>query len=348
MTRHSELHLLIDWKQQLSEEALSEFPPTLQLEKRIVCPALGRNKGKVMTQFYGCPVNDFRGETPFTLYILRDTAPLYLYRTTTKGKRRVNAHLFDLKKQLRRQYARRNEPTCVFHGTDNIQETKDNLRALGLFKQHYPQRSFRSLAKAFEHLNSDPSFQWLALRNFKQMPTACVEEHTDVDILVSDYFAAKALLDAEGYSSSGMFENGGYCVLNTVIIADKPVLFDFCYVGDGYYDSQFQRDMLAARELRRECVYCPTHTDYQLSLLYHGIVHKTQIAKKYADQYHTWWPKMNMKRENLYDLLTELMEARGYNFTKPEASVRFNLHRHVKHQRRPRVRQVGQPVSGYF
>ena len=58
-----------------------------------------------------------------------------------------------------------------------------------------------------------------------------VSEHTDVDLLVSDYFLAKRLLDGDsGYPSgagagAGMVEDGGDRVMNLVTVGESDTCF---------------------------------------------------------------------------------------------------------------------------
>ena len=62
-------------------------------------------------------------EKQFNLYIIKDLNPVYDYRKTSKGNRLVNIHMFDTKQSLRKVAGGYN-----IHATDNIQETKDNLK----------------------------------------------------------------------------------------------------------------------------------------------------------------------------------------------------------------------------
>ena len=101
-----------------------------------------------MSKFYNMAVDDFRGETTFNIYLLNDYNPIYKLRKTSKGKRLVNTKLFDLKKTLRNN-------DYSIHGTDNIQETKDNLVVLNLFDKYYKQKKFNSLSEVFDVLNSN-------------------------------------------------------------------------------------------------------------------------------------------------------------------------------------------------
>jgi len=62
-----------------------------------------------------------------------------------------------------------------------------------------------------------------------------VDEHQDVDLLVSDYFSAKRVLDGDaGYSAGGadmmrMLEDGGGGVMNLVSVGKSSSVFISSY-----------------------------------------------------------------------------------------------------------------------
>ena len=169
-----ERHLLIDWTcyfPLLEKQILSP----LKLVKKIKIKKL-KNKKAIMSRFYNTNVNDFRGETDFDAYIIDDTNPIYDYRKTSKGNRKVNIHLFDLKKSLRKITG-----GYKIHATDNIQETKDNLKTLGLYDKYYNKKTFDTLQDVFHELNKHPKLKWVVMRNFEDMPdNITIDEHPDV------------------------------------------------------------------------------------------------------------------------------------------------------------------------
>ena len=132
MNNISELHILIDWTCHFAsiEEKITGF---LQLVTKIQMKKLKRKK-EIISKFYNTFVDDFRGNTDFNVYIIKDTNPIYDYRKTSKGNRKVNVNIFDLKTSLRKITG-----GYKIHATDNIQETKDNLMVLGLYDKYYKQ-----------------------------------------------------------------------------------------------------------------------------------------------------------------------------------------------------------------
>ena len=270
----SELHLLIDWTCHFN--GLEQFLCNeVQIVKLIKHKKL-ENKTKIMSEFYEIPVDDFRGNTNFNIYLLEDLNPNYQYRNTSKGRRKVNTNIFDLKKKLRGITG-----GYKIHATDNIQETKDNLRVLGL-SMLYTQKKFNSLREVFVELNKHPKLNWIVMRNFEGMPDKLtIDEHLDIDLLVNDYFLVKTILDATS-ATKDRFEDGKHRILNHVIIQNKKVLFDFRFVGDNYYDKKLQEKMLNTRIKHPNGFFTPNNEMHLYTLIYHAIIHKQKISHTYT------------------------------------------------------------------
>ena len=320
---YAEQHLFVDWTCHHDETALRQkFDAVgLQVTAVLLREALSSPR-TTMVRFYRLQpeqwsASDVRGTVPFRLFLLTDPSPRYLPRLTTKGTRRVNTNVFDMKTDLRRH----GTTAHPVHATDNIQETKDNLAALGLRESHYQRRTFDSLVHVFHTLNAVPGLQWLVLRNFEEMPTyALQDDHQDIDLLVSDFYATKAALDADAAVDSHRLEDGGYRVLQTVMMGGVPTLFDFRHVGDQYYDRAFQVDMLQQRR-RYQMFYVPTRENHLFSLLYHSLVHKRVLSPTYERVFSRYGLPLN--RQWLRELLNRFMQARGYAYVRPEPSVGY-------------------------
>jgi len=318
-----ELHLIIDWTNYFKniDNFLSE---TLKIKHIIKMNKL-QNKVKTMSKFYNVKVDDFRGETNFTIYLIEDKNPIYDFRKTSKGKRKVNIHLFDLKKYLRAKYFKN---TCKIHGTDNIQETKENLKTLKIFKEYYKEKNFNSLLDVFNELNKYPQLNWMVMRNFEGMPNnITIDGHLDVDLLVNDYYLVKRILDGTSVIETRnrtrrwnkQFENGAHRILNYVKINNKNVLFDFRSVGDNYYCNNLQIDMLKTRILHKNGFYIPNPEYHLYSLIYHAIIHKSKIAKNYINIFKEYGLDndiVNNKKE-LKKILDIFIKKKNYVYIKP-------------------------------
>jgi hypothetical protein len=342
----TELHLVIDWTNHF-ENIGEQLGASLTLLKTFHAAALGTEKTRLMSLFYGKHVDDFRGEDPFRIHFIRDEAPTYDYRKTTRGKRVVNTNMFDLKIHLRSFTGR-----FKVHATENIQETHDNLKALGLYGEHYERKTFSSLTDVFDALNRCRDLQWVVMRNFEKMPDEVhVDNHLDIDILVNDYFLAKRVLDAfthHEWPYGTSYEDGGYRVLNNVIIDGVSVLFDIRCIGDNYYDAKFQTDMLRSRVMHRRSgawlnFYVPEPRHHLYSLIYHSIIHKERVSKTYVDVFkHLGLSVDEMAPGPLYERLYPYMLEHNYSYTRPDdLSVGFFYRQGLK-----RCRVTVWPTNG--
>jgi hypothetical protein len=319
----SELHVIIDWTCYFSDLESKIISP-LELVKKIHLHKLP-NSREVMSRFYNVSVDDFRGKTDFNVYIVRDNNPFYDFRKTSKGDRRVNINMFDLKQSLRKITG-----GYKIHGTDNIQETKDNLKVLGLFNENYIEKKFNTLKDVFDELNRYPELKWIVMRNFEGMPdNITIDEHLDIDLLVSDYYLVKTILDGIsadccGANKNNRYEDGKNRILNNVTINNKKVLFDFRYVGDNYYDKKFQEKMLNTRIRHSNGFYIPNKENHLYSLIYHSIIHKAKISPTYIKVFKEYGLKESeINRNSLRNKLNHYMSSNGYSYVKPEPSVGY-------------------------
>ena len=312
-----ETHLIIDCTNYFISLD-DKIKNSLKIVNKIVLKKL-ENKNSIISKFYDVNVNDFRGETDFTLYILEDNNPIYDYRKTSKGYRKVNINIFDLKSKLRNITG-----GYKIHATDNIQETKDNLKTLNLFNQYYKQKQFKSLNDVFNELNKYSELKWIVLRNFENMPYQInIDNHLDVDLLVNDYYLIKRILDGTSATNS-RYEDGKNRILNHVIINNKNILFDFRCLGDNYYDYNFQNALLNTRIQHKYNFYIPNNEMHLYSLIYHAIIHKQNISNTYI-QIFKQNNITNIHKNNLKKLLDNFMNKYNFKYCRPEPSVGYFL-----------------------
>ena len=61
--------------------------------------------------------------------------------------------------------------------------------------KYYNKKTFDTLQDIFHELNKHPKLKWVVMRNFEDMPdNITIDEHLDVDLLVSDYYLVKTIL----------------------------------------------------------------------------------------------------------------------------------------------------------
>lgn len=312
----NELHILIDWTSRLDIDFVNSSICEFQLDvQNIHYHEALPNKKDVLSAFYNTIVDDYRGGVPFRIYIINDSNPVYDYRHTSKGKRLVNTKLFDLKFHLRKLAGGQ------IHGTDNIQETKHNLRCLGLFQQYYNQKEFSDLNDVFSELNKHPRLEWLITHNFNEF----VEED-DIDFLTNDYYYFMRILDTIERPKLNVLNgvsNGGSSVRNYIKLNNKFKPIDIRYIGDNFYDIQFQKDMMASRILFHN-FYIPDKTYHIFSLIYHAIVHKPAISNTYTSIFISYGIEpQDINKPFLKAVLDPFMKRHNYRYVKPEPSVGF-------------------------
>jgi len=314
-----EVHLIIDWCCHFDLNTMQTFIKNSELVVNSIHfhEPIG-NKKEILSLFYNTDVDDFRGQTHFNIFIINDKTPKYEHRNTSKGLRKVNSKLFDLKTQLRQITG-----GYKIHATDNIQETKDNLRCLSLFNKYYNQKVFTDISHVFNTLNVYIQLKWVVMRNFEEMPSnLTIDEHLDIDLLVNDYFLVKTILDADS-ATDLRYDDGGPRILNFVYIGNTRVLFDFRQVGDNYYDINFQQNMLDTRISLRN-FYTPNNEYHLFSLIYHAIVHKPAISETYIKIFIKYGiePK-DINISFLRIVLNQFMTKNNFHYVRPEPSVGF-------------------------
>ena len=318
-----EQHFMVDWTLHYTEEHIRKVImswPNLLIRKMVQHPKFTNNAERVSTfsKFYNMHVDDFRGITPFNMYFIYDLKPKYGLRPSSKGQRLVNVAMFDLKKALRTAMG----GGFKIHATDNIQETKENQVALGQ-PEEYQKRAFDSLRRVFDVLNFS-GIEYVVLRNFEKMPDKIKIDpnHLDVDLLVSDYYEAKRLLDGDSPPStwSTSYENGHYRVVNKVSIEGKQVDFDLRHVGDNYMCKQWQLDILKRRVKLDSGMYVPSEEDHLYTIIYHAIIQKPSISETYVNVMTSlgkFTDAQARDKQFLRERMGSFMESRGYKMVPP-------------------------------
>ena len=317
MNNLNEIHLVIDWTCYFDDikRFLDKSLEIIDIKKikKLV------NKKKVLSEFYKTNVDDFRGNTDFNIYIIKDKNPIYDFRQTSKGKHRVNIHIFDLKKSLRKITG-----GYKIHATDNIQETKVNLKVLGLYDTYYKEKKFNSLHDVFNELNKYPQLKWVITHNFDDFV-----DGDDIDFLTDDYFYFMRVLDTTENPKGGKFNSvsdGGDSVRNYIKVGKKNIPIDIRYLGDNFYDKKLEQDMLDTRIKHPNGFYIPNKEMHLYSLIYHAIIHKPKISSTYLKVFKQYGLKdSEINKKNLKNILDAWLKQKGYSYCKPEPSVGYFL-----------------------
>lgn len=270
------------------------------------------------------------GTGDFLLVVLEDPTPEYGMRETSSGPRRVNARLFDKKQEYRRWTGGGHR----IHTSDTPYETdKDLTLLLGVdaagFRSRYPGSSreevllrrdctgvggYDSLETFFQVL--DHAIDYCVLRNYECLPGQYTEEeHGDIDLLVEDpAFAAYLTLARPVFPEP-------WRVYHLVRIGGRDVPFDFRYVGDQYYDTPWEKQILRTRERCRGLFYVPDAENAFYTLLYHAYVQKRTVAPDYLPKLEAQGRRIGVEfrpgPDDAVRLLDGFMERNDYEYTRP-------------------------------
>lgn len=301
-----------------------------------------------LTRFYGMnlPKNSNKekhcGKGPFLLVVVRDFNPIYRLRSTSSGSKVVNVNMYDSKEMYRSWTGGGHK----IHATNSSVETQHDLTLLkgkniedylSMIEANFDGRIGRvsediigyngwtDISQLFYILNS--TVNYAVLRNFECLPDDYnMTNHGDIDLLTDSYFNLKCVANAkEVYKDSCR-------VQNLVKIDQDWVQFDFRFVGDDYYDTKWQRDMLRSRLLDKGGFYRLNDKDYFFSLLYHALIHKKTVGqdyftrlKSFADVGFVLNFEIPETTVAMHSLLKEYMEVKGYAPSFPkDYSVYFN------------------------
>ena len=273
-----------------------------------------------------------KGKQPFYVFIIEDDNPKYAVRDATRITKPVNLNMYDLKHLLRKGRS------GFLHATDNLEEVHDNLQVLShlmddesiyqIWKDWRPR--FNGMIEFFDKLNANKHLEYVIMRNFDHYPEAVtVDEHTDIDILVNDYFLFKSLAGGKNRKKPA-YEDGGFKVANLVQFADKEVTVDTRSIGDDYYCKSWQQDILANR-IPYKGFFIMDDKNHFYSLLYHALIHKPQISETYYKTFLALGHEFGVTKENVRDriylrkLLDEFITSHGYEYVRAhDKGVFFN------------------------
>ena len=298
-----------------------------------------------LSRFYGenLPAGSHKekhcGTDTFCCVIVKDNNPTYEIRDTSKGARVVNSRLYDAK-QLYRAWTSGGHK---IHATDNIKETK--LQLALLFGKDYNEyllqdkvdkkiieynnnlmgaNGWKSFDELFHILNL--TLNYIVLRNFDNLEEQLTTKHPDVDILVENRSLTKDILNAVETT------NKSYRVQHSVKINNKDINFDIRYVGDNYYDKNWEIELLKTKVKHEKGFYIPDNLNLLYSLIYHALIHKQHISEDYLKQFIALSIALNLDFKSpsligtsLLDMLLLYMYEHNYDIVEPyDLSVFFN------------------------
>lgn len=169
---------------------------------------------------------------------------------------------------------------------------------------------WRNLSHYFEMLK-ESNIKYVILRKFDLFPDDFIDNDHDIDILCEDRdmfaFVSNAVHRSIGIS--------GY----KIIIEGKDISLDIRYIGDNYYDSKWEQDIINSRVLYKN-FYLPDKNNLYFSILYHVFTQKKYIPEYYCSyidqlEVHIWGLSIN--NHDRLKVLINYMKIRNYYYVKP-------------------------------
>jgi len=343
-----EIHLFLIWSNarptfaKILDDLRGRFEVLTHVDIRWSAEKFASN----MTRFYGVnlPSQSYKevhcGNGPFAMVLVRDAAPKYEERKTSRGPVVVNTNMFDAKSVYREWTGGGHR----IHATNSIEECRHDVALLtGLGPEAFLQeraargapdgellerdltgaRGWRDLRELFGVLNQ--CTRTVVLRNFEAMPDEyTLAGHGDIDLLCEDPVMAAYVLGGERAFPDARR------VHYYVKLGGERVPFDLRSPDDRYMEPEWSRAILQDRVLREGVFFTPPPNDYFFSLLYHAMIHKRRVSDDYLDRLIALAPGIGVSTEAVIDpaarseLMNGFMRARGYRYCSPvDPTVNF-------------------------
>jgi|GEM_PF-938955 len=348
---NEEYHLFIIWNKARKKERqiLAIIDDRFDILYEIYLTWSDKNFASNLTRFYGVnlPPDSGKekhiGKGQFVVVIVKDKEPNYEYHGTSKGKEYVNSNIFTHKTKFRELTGGGHK----IHATNTSAEFMHDFALLfgcsidNFFSRYKPysgkplvmkndlvgSNGWDSLEQVFDVLNMTEDY--VVLRNFDPLPDKYyADNHGDIDLLVGRYDSSRYALNATPVFSEA------HRVHNKIIVNNAEVFLDIRYVGDKYYCSGWESNILAEKEVYNG-VNIPNKHNLFYTLLYHALIHKPSVAIDYIKTLDSINSQINevggaitkkwITSNSSKKLLAEYMFSNKYKITKPEPSVYYNV-----------------------
>lgn len=157
---------------------------------------------------------------------------------------------------------------------------------------------------------------YVILRNHENIKDASlyVDGHGDVDLLCEDSRLMAKALGAKPYHH----EDG---VHYYVKVAGEKVSLDLRSVGDGYYCTPWQQEMLQSR-VQENGIWVMNLENYLYSLIHHAILQKRSLSEEYSLRLKEMSQRQGVRVETLTErsfisILEKYMIEKGYFYVYP-------------------------------
>ena len=254
------------------------------------------------------------------VYVVKSINPIFKSHTMIfeKEKKFVDDKIFVFKKNIRKN------KLSFLHISDNFEEAKRNAIFISKTKNNFPakyffqtQHVFENKKQLFKKLNKTKKLKYVVLRK----PSS---EKDDLDILVNDYFLFKRVVDSHSYKTKNLnfisnsgdpVDENGFKVANYIRLKNKLVKVDVRFVGDDYFDKNWQKKILIKTKFNKD-YKVPNRENFLYSLLYHIVYHKGYIDRKYNKILKKHFKFKILDLETIKETINDYLKLKNYKVTR--------------------------------
>src|SRR5919106_877013 len=352
----AELHLFVIWSAARIEEKRILADIRDRLEVRCVhevhwSPELVRQnysrfyRGRLVPPYRNVRLN--KGNGPVLVVTALDRSPRYEMRETLHGPAVVNTTLFDAKNRYRAWTG----PGHLVHGSDTAAEAaRDLMLLLGCDTGDYldrqpgtwdgvirPMRRDLSGARGWDSAGQltgalNCSVDYVVLRGADALRDSADQRTGEVELLTHNYIELIAVTNARPLLRQIPRWGGQF----RVRIGDRDAVFAFRFVGDRYFDPDWQRAVLDRRELCADGFFISAPEDPLETLAYHALVHSRALSELHKEGLASlarsqgrpaWMRAARGGPQRIKSLLDGLLAEQGYAYVRPrDRLVFYNFH----------------------
>ena len=284
---------------------------------------VSRDRVYWVDQFYNKKIskNTNKLKKHIFVYVIKSINPIFKLNKMifTNENRIVDNSIFEFKRKIRKK------KTGIVHISDNFEEAKRNAIFISRSKNDFPARYFFDTQKIFKNkkdlfktLNSTKNLKYVILRDQKN-------KNDDTDILTNNYYLFKRVTDCHSYKNKNLnfisnsgdpLEDNGFKVSNYIRIKDRNIKIDLRFIGDDYFDSKWQKKILANRKFQG-FYYVPNKNDYLFAVLYHIVYHKGYIDKKYSNLLKNYFKLKTLEFKIITKIVNKFLLEKKFEITRP-------------------------------
>lgn len=268
----------------------------------------------------------------FILFIIKDQKPNYTFAQSVSGKIELsNLNVVKVKYKMRDHILEKTGIKYGVHSTNSIYEfffqvplllgverfekliKGEKINEPIIKKDLEGANGWKNYKDVFDILNLTTNY--MVQRSFETLPFE--NKELDIDIVTQHCQRFASAIGAEQHPKKPYKAH--------VQIGGEKISLDIRYIGDKYYDSVWEHNMLR-RKVFKNGVYIPRADDYFFSLLYHCKVQKPQVKEKYYEILETLANELNFNwysTEVLLDnyktgkILNGYLNSEGYYYEDP-------------------------------